>query len=61
MTKKSKDLADDLVLDILDRLENKNPNDSTLGKEVRALLVRIRPNTIQLLRQQAINNAAENS
>ncbi len=61
MTNQNKDLADDLTLEILDRMERKNPNDLEFGKEVRAFLNRIRPNTIQLLRQQAIHNAAKHS
>jgi len=61
MTKENKDLADDLTLEILDRMERKNPNDLEFGKEVRAFLNRVRPSTIQLLRKQAIDNAAKNS
>ncbi len=61
MTKENKDLADDLTLEILDRMEKKNPNDLEFGKEVRAFLNRVRPSTIQLLREQAIHNAAKHS
>ena len=61
MTDSNRHVADQLILDILDRLEKKNPNDKEFGSEVRALLNRIKPNTIQLLRIKAIENASNNS
>jgi len=61
MTQSSRDLADDLALEILDRMEKKYPNDKDLGSAVRAFINRVRPDTIQLLRKQAIDNAAKHS
>ena len=37
-----KSLADDLLLDVLDRLESDYSNDGELGREVRELLGRLR-------------------
>ncbi len=41
MTDKNRQLADELLLDLLERMRLKYPNDKDYGREVRGLLVRV--------------------